>query len=150
MQQKSSLPTLSVSPSQTPKILTRTTSNSTTSSFHSSQSSAPSTAHPMNFPSHPPVLGKVGTTWKLVLAKWRERNLLRNYYGLGNASEAANPSGPEEPGLAHGISMAERPSVCNLSGQEESSRPLLWGSFVSLTPKPWLVLEDQLLNQPGD
>ncbi|KAA1092497.1 hypothetical protein PGT21_004955 [Puccinia graminis f. sp. tritici] len=98
MQRKSSLPTVSVSPSRTPNVLTRTTSSSTTSS---PQSSAPSTAHQINFPSHPPVLGKVGTTGDPVLAKRRARNLLRDYYGLGNATEAANPSGPEEPGLAH-------------------------------------------------
>ncbi|KAA1118865.1 hypothetical protein PGT21_008775 [Puccinia graminis f. sp. tritici] len=111
MQQKSSLPTLSVSPSRTPKILTRTTSSSTTSSFHSSQSSAPSTAHPMNFPSHPPVLGRLNNLLLSLLSKQRTIH--------GPSDELPKPSArPGQGGYNRGSSTSE------VVGEEPSTRLL--------------------------
>ncbi|WAR61851.1 hypothetical protein PtB15_12B543 [Puccinia triticina] len=73
----------------------RTTSGS---SSPSPQNSNTSTAHQMNLPSHPPTLGKLGTTGDPILAKRRARNLLRDYYGLGGSSETTSPSGSEPGG----------------------------------------------------
>ncbi|PLW10757.1 hypothetical protein PCANC_24052 [Puccinia coronata f. sp. avenae] len=97
MQPDSSLPTLSLSPSRSQKVFTRTTSSSSSSSHHSGN---PSTAHQLNFPNHPFPLGKVGTAGDPTLAKRRARNLLRDYYGHGGSSEATSPS-RSEPGGPH-------------------------------------------------
>lgn len=108
MQSSTSLPTLSISPSQPQDVLAPTTSSSSSSSH---QNGNPPTAPQLNFPSHPPSLGKVGTTGDPTLAKRRARNLLRDYYGLGGSSEATSPSPrSESAGHSHVIGTSHEAS----------------------------------------
>jgi len=107
MPSSTSLPTLSISPSRPQDVLARTTSSSSSSSY---QNGNPPTAHQKNLPSHPPSLGKVGTTGDPALAKRRARNLLRDYYGLGGFSEATSPSRSESAGYIHAAGTSDEAS----------------------------------------